>query len=147
MKCSLGISSFLEEIFPILSFSSVSLHSWFKKLFLSLLAFLWNSAFRWAYLSLSTLLFASLLSPVIRKTSSDNHFAYLHFFFIWMVLVNAFCTVLQTSVCSSSGTLSARPNPLIQFVTLLDNHKGFDLGHTFFNLSLDFAIRSSWFEL
>ena len=39
MKCSLGISNFLEEIssLPILFFSSISLHSSLKKAFLSLL--------------------------------------------------------------------------------------------------------------
>ena len=33
-----------------------------RKAFLSLLAILWNSAFKWVYLSFSPLLFASLLS-------------------------------------------------------------------------------------
>ena len=42
MKCSLGISSFLEVIliFPILLFSSISLHWWLRKAFLSFLAIL-----------------------------------------------------------------------------------------------------------
>ena len=50
MKCSLDISNFLEEIsvvFPILLFSSISLHCSFKKAFLSLLAILWNSVFKY----------------------------------------------------------------------------------------------------
>ena len=82
MKCSLGIS------------------------FLSLLAILWNSAFRWVYLSFSPLLFAFLLFTAICKTSSDNHFAFLHFFFLGIVLITASCTISQTSFHSSSGTLS-----------------------------------------
>ena len=47
MKYSLGISNFLEEIlaFPILLFSSISLHWSLRNAFLSLLAILWNSAF------------------------------------------------------------------------------------------------------
>ena len=49
-------------VFPILLFSSISLHCSLKKAFLSLLATLWNSAFRWIYLSFSTLPFASLLN-------------------------------------------------------------------------------------
>ena len=63
MKYSLDISNFLEKIssLSILLFSSVSLHCSFKKVFLSLLAILWNSAFTWVYLSLSLLLFTSLL--------------------------------------------------------------------------------------
>ena len=52
-----------------------------KKAFLSLLAIRWNSAFKWIYLSFSPLLFPSLLFIAICKASSDNHFAFLHFFF------------------------------------------------------------------
>ena len=37
-------------VFPILLFSSISLHWSLRKAFLSLLAILWNSAFRWIYL-------------------------------------------------------------------------------------------------
>jgi len=40
-------------IFPILLFSSISLHWSLRKAFLSLLAILWNSAFKWVYLSFS----------------------------------------------------------------------------------------------
>ena len=89
MKCSLGISNFLEEIlvFPSLLFSSISLHWSLRKAFLPLLAILWNSAFRWEYLSFSPLLLASLLFTAICKTSSDSHFAFLHFFFLGMILL------------------------------------------------------------
>ena len=52
------------------------------------------------------LAFASLLSSAICKTSSDNHFALLHFFFLGMALVTASCTMLRTSIHSSSGTVS-----------------------------------------
>ena len=44
--------------------------------FLSLLAILWNSAFKWVYLFFSPLPLASILFSVICKTSSDNHFAF-----------------------------------------------------------------------
>ena len=40
-------------VFHILLFSSVSLHWLLRKAFLSLLAILWNSAFKWVYLSFS----------------------------------------------------------------------------------------------
>ena len=40
-------------VFPILLFSSISLHWLLRKAFLSLLAILWNSAFKWVYLSFS----------------------------------------------------------------------------------------------
>ena len=40
------------------------------------------------------------------KASSDNHFAFLRFFFLGMVLIPVSCTMSQTSVHSSSGTLA-----------------------------------------
>ena len=79
MKCSLGISNFLEEI-SSLSHSIVfliSLHWSLRKAFLSLLATLWNSAFKWVYLSFSPLPFPSLLFSAICKASSDNRFIIL----------------------------------------------------------------------
>ena len=57
MKCSLVSLMFIKRslVFPILLFSSISLHWSLMKAFLSLLAILWNSAFRWVYLSFSPL--------------------------------------------------------------------------------------------
>ena len=84
MKCSLGISNFLEEISG-LSHSLVFLyffHWSYGKAFLSLPAILWNSAFRWVCLSFSPLPFTSGLFWTICKASSGNHFAFLHFFFL-----------------------------------------------------------------
>ena len=52
----------ISVVFPILLFSSISLHWSRKKAFLSLLAIVWNSAFKWVYLSFSPLPFASFLS-------------------------------------------------------------------------------------
>ena len=46
-----------------------------------------NSAFKWVYLSVSPLPFTSFLFSVICKVFSDNHFAFLHFFFLGMVLI------------------------------------------------------------
>ena len=74
-------------VFPILLFSSISLHWSLRKAFLSLLAILWNSAFRWEYLSSSPLLFASVHFTAVCNASSDNHFAFLHFFSMGMVLI------------------------------------------------------------
>ena len=84
MKCFLGVSNFLEEIsvFPILLFPSISLHRSWRKAFFSLLAILWNSAFKWVYLSFSPLPLASLPISAICKASPDSHFAFLHFFFL-----------------------------------------------------------------
>ena len=49
-------------VFPMVLFSSVSLHWSLTKAFLSLLAILWNSALRWVYLYFSHFPFASLYS-------------------------------------------------------------------------------------
>ena len=116
-------------VFPILLFFSISLHWSLTKAFLSLSAILWNSAFRWMYLIFSPLLYASLLFPAICNASSDNHFDFLHFFFLGMVLITDSRTMSRTSIHSSSGTLSA----LISWIYLslsLYNHKGFNSGHT-----------------
>ncbi|KAB0372311.1 hypothetical protein FD755_016103 [Muntiacus reevesi] len=48
----------------------------FVQAFLSLLAILWNSAFKWVYLSFSPLHLACLLFIAIYKASSDSHFAF-----------------------------------------------------------------------
>ena len=153
MKCSLDFSSFLEEI-SSLPHSVVFLcifALFIKKAFLSLLSVLWNSAFHWVYLSRVFLAFHFLLSSVICKVSSNNRFAFLHFFFLGMVFITAFCTVLWTSINGSSGTLSTRSNLVtstmkscrIWFTSYLNGLVVFPI---FFNLSFNFTIRSSWRE-
>ena len=119
MKCSLDISNFLEEI-SSLSHSIVLLYFFAlitEKSFLLSPAILWNSAFRGICLSFSPLPLASILFSVICKAYLDNHFAFLHFFFLRMALITASCTMSWTSIHSSSGTLSIRPNLLTLFVT------------------------------
>ena len=98
MKCSLGISNFLEEI-SSLSHSIVFLYFFApitKEGFLSLPAILWNSAFKWVYLYFSPLPFTSLLFSAIYNASSDKHFSFLHFFFLEIILITVSCTILQT---------------------------------------------------
>ena len=121
MKRSLGISNSLEEISSLSQsivflyfFALITEEDFF---FLSLLAILWKSAFKWVYLSFSPLPFASLLFIAICKASSDNYFAFLHFFFLGIVLITASCTVSRTFIHSSSGPLSIRSNPLNLLVT------------------------------
>ena len=70
-------------VFPTPLFSSISFHWSLRKNFLSLLAILWNSAFRWIYLLLSPLPFASILFAATCKVSSDNCFAFFHFSWGW----------------------------------------------------------------
>ena len=155
MKCSFGISDFLKRslVFPILLFSSISFHWSLRKAFLSLLAILWNSSFKWVHLSFSPLPFMSLLFTAICKASSDNHFTFFHYFLLGMVLITASCTMSQTSVHSSLSTLSDQ-FLWIYFSLPLYKRKGFDLVipewssgfPTFFNWSLNLAIRSSQSE-
>jgi len=115
-------------VFPILLFSSISLHWSLRKSFLSFLAILWNSAFKWVYCSFSPLFSFSFF---LSTGSSDNHFAFLHFFFLGMVLITASRTMSQTSVYSSSGTLSlSNLIPWLHLSLSLYNRKGFYLGHT-----------------
>ena len=64
-----------------------------------------NGYIKWVYISFSPLPFPSLFffffgKEAICKPSSDNHFAFLHFFFLGMVLITASCTVSQTSAKS-----------------------------------------------
>ena len=92
-------------LFPILLFSSISRHCSLRKTFLSLLNILWNSAFKWVYLSFSPSPFTSPLFSAICKPSSENHFAFLHFFFLRMVWITTSYTMWQTSVHNSSVTL------------------------------------------
>ena len=119
MKCSLGISDFLKEI-SSLSHSVVFLYFFAlitEKGFFIYPCYLWISTFRCLYLSFSPLLFTSPLFTAICKASSDSHFAFLHFFFLGMVLLPVSCTMSRTSVHSSSGTLSVRSSPLNLFLT------------------------------
>jgi len=84
-------------VFPILLFSSVSLHWSLKKAFLSLLAILWNSAFRCLYLSFSPLLFTSLLFPPSSFVLPSFAWFYI-FFSTGQVLLSP---VSWCSVCTS----------------------------------------------
>ena len=79
MKCPLGIANILKEI-SSLSHSIVFLYFFAliseEGFLMSVLAILWNSAFRWIYLSISSLPFTSLLFLAICKVSSDNCLAF-----------------------------------------------------------------------
>ena len=117
-------------VFPILLFTSISLHWSLRKAFLSFLAILWNSAFKWVYLSFSPLALASLLFIAICKTSSDKHFAFLHFF-PW-----GWSWSLPSVQCQKPPFKYLQAlclTYLISWIYLslsLCNHKEFDLNHT-----------------
>ena len=139
MICSLGSSNFLEEI------SSLS-HSIVFLYFFALIA---EESFIFPCYSweLCIQMGISFLFSAVCKVSSDNHFAFLHFFFLGMVLITASCTMSRTFIHSSSGTLS----DLIPWIYLshpLYNLKGLDLVvfPIFFNLRVNLAIKNSWSE-
>ena len=85
----------------------------------SYLSFLFSGTlFIYIYLFISPLPFSLLLFSAIHKTSLDNCFVFLHFFFpLGAVLITASGTILLTSIHSSSGTLPTRANPLNLSVT------------------------------
>ena len=119
MKCSLGISNFLEEISRI-SHSIIFLYFFAlitEEGFLIFPCYSLELCIQMVYLSFSPLPFMSLLFTTICKASSDNHLAFLRFFSLGMVLFPASCTMSRTSIHSSSGTLSVRSSPLNLFVT------------------------------
>ena len=119
MKCSIGISNFLKEI-SSLSYSIVFLYFFAlvtEEGFLMSPCYSLEAVFKWVYLSFSPLFFASLLFTAIYKASSDKHFAFLHLFSMRMVLIPVSCTMSQTSIHSSSGSLSIRSIPINLFLT------------------------------
>src|SRR5574338_683502 len=104
MKCSRGISNFLEEI------SSLSL----SLVFLYFFALITEEAFLISpcySLELCIQIVISFLFSfafhfpsftAICKPSSESQFAFLHLFFLGMILIPVSCTTSQTSVHSSS---------------------------------------------
>ena len=116
-------------VFPFYCFPLfLCIDHWGRLSYLSLLFFgtLHSNKYIFPFLLCLLLLF---FSQLLVKSSSDNQFAFLHFFFLGMVLIPASCTMSRTSVHSFSGTLSDLI-PWIYFSLPLYNCKGFYLGHT-----------------
>ena len=114
-------------VFPILLFSSISLHCSLKKSFLSLLAILWNSAFCWV--CLFPLLFTSLLFSAILKSPQTIILPSCIFFpleWFWspppVQCYEPPSTVLQ-ALCLPDLI------PWVSSSPPLYNQKGFDLGY------------------
>ena len=92
-------SGVLSLVFPILLFSSISLHWSQRKAFLSLLAILWNSAFKWVYhLQLKDKLKSALFHGALTKhfkifgffsclVSYSNYHLYINQFRIWLHVI------------------------------------------------------------
>ena len=132
MKCSLGISNFLEEI-SSLSHSTVFFYFFAfpapitlgRLSYLSLLFFGTLYSDRYIYRFLP---FTSVLFSAICKASSDNHFPFFSFLFLGDGLHHSLLYNV-TNLCPLFFRHSIRSNPL-NLSPLLYNCKGFDLGHT-----------------
>ena len=142
MKASLGISNFLEEISIVFLyfFALIAEEGFLISPCYSLelcikmgISFLFSFVISISFLALC-------------KTSSENHFSFLHFSWGWSwalppVQCHESLSIVLQALCLSD---------LIHWIWLSlpsYNCNGFDLGHTwlvfpiFFNLSLNFAIR------
>ena len=95
MKCSLDISNFLEEI-SHLSHSIVFLYFFAlitEEGFLISPCYSLELCVQMGISFLFSFAFASLLFTAICKALCDSHFAFLHFFFLGMVLIPVSCTM------------------------------------------------------
>ena len=131
-------------VFSILLFSSISLHWSLRKAFLSLLTILWNSALRWIYLSFSSLPFTSLLFSTICKASSDNHFAFLHFFFLGIVLITTMCSVVVSLIAQfakESACNAGDPSSIPGLGRSPGEVKGYPLQYTGLEISIECIVR------
>ena len=132
MKCSLGISNFLEEI-SSLSHSIISLYLFTLITEEVFLISPGCSLELWIQMGISFLFslpLASLIFSAICKAPSDNHFALFHFFFLVMVLIPVSCTIPQTSSIVLQGLCLSDLILWIYLSLPLYNCKRFDLGNT-----------------
>ena len=103
-------------VFPILMFSSMSLHCFLGRLsYLSLLFFgtLHSDAYIFPFLLCFSLLF---FSQLFVRPPHTAFLLLLHFFSMGMVLIPVSCTMSRTSVHSFSGTLSIRSSLIGSYV-------------------------------
>ena len=152
MKCSLGISTFLEEI------SSFPISYWFP-LFLSIVHLRRLSYLSLLFLELCirmcisfpfSLAFACLLFSAIHKDSLDNHFDFSWGWFWSLSPVQCYkhpSIVLQALYLPGLISLIYLSLPLYnQGIWFRLYMNDLVVSPTFFKLSLNFTVRSSWFE-
>ena len=102
-----------SPIFPTVLFSSITLHWSLRKSFLSLLAILWNSEFKWVYFSFYLCLLLLFFSqPFVRPPQTIT----LHF---WISFSSGWSWSLYnvTNLCPYFFRHSIRSNPLNLCVT------------------------------
>jgi len=155
MKCSLGISNFLEEI-SSLSHSIVFLYFFAliaEEGFLISPCYSWNSVFKWVYLSFTPLLFTFFFSQLfVRPPQTAILFFCISVSWGWSwslspVECHELPSIVHQEICLSDLV------PQIYFSLPLYNHKGIWFRSylnglvvlpTFFNFSLNLAIRNFW---
>ena len=157
MQCSLGISNFWKRslVFLILLFSFISLHwSLRKPFFLFLLFFGTLHSNGKSCLSFSPLLFTSLLLTSICKAPSDNHFGFCISFswgwssFLYPVQCHVPPSIVHQALWLSDLTLKSFSHfhciVIRDLIYVTPDWIGLVVFSTFFNFSLNLAIRSSW---
>ena len=136
-------------VYPITLLSYISLHCSLKKPFLPFLVILWNSAFKCVYLSFCPLLFASLLFTAICQTPQTKILPFcisLSWGWSWSL------SLIQRQEPPSIVLQVLCPSDLIPWIYLSlplwfrSYLNGLMAFPTFFSLSLNLAIRSSWSE-
>ena len=141
-------------VFLVLLFSSISLHWSLRKAFLSLLPILWNSAFRWLYLSFFSFAFHFSSFHSYLKGLPRQPFGFFCISFPWGWSWSLSPVQCHEPPLLSSDTLSIRSCPLNLFLTstvwsegiwFRSYLYGLLVFSTFFNLSLNLAM-SSWSE-
>ena len=87
--------------------------------------------------------FAFSFFSFLSKASSDNHFAFLHFFLLGMVLIPASCTMSQTSIWRKFLEAACLSDliPWIYLSLPLYNRKGYVLGHTWMSSGFSFFLQ------
>ena len=134
-------------VFPILLFSSISLHWSLRKAFLALLAILWNCTFKWEYpfpLCFSLLFFSQLFVRPSQTTILPFCIS-LPWAWSWSLPPIQYhkppSKFFKHSMRSNPLTLSLPLYNCNEFKSYMNSLVVFP---TFFNLSLNLPIRSSW---
>ena len=151
MKCSLGISNFFKEI-SSLSHSIVFLYFFALITEEGFLIFPCYSLELCIQMCLSFLLSFAFCFPSFHSylsDSSDKNFAFLHFFFLVMVLslppvqCHEPLSIVLQALCLSDLVPWIYLSLPLWFRSYLNGLMAFP---TFFSISLNLAIRSSWSE-
>ena len=119
-------------VFPILLFSSISLHWSLRKAFLSHLAILLNSAFRWSIFAFLLCLWLLFFSQLFIRPWQITIFPFCISFSweLFWLLPPGQCHEPPSIVLQGQGRKSSDLILWINLLLSLYNDKGFDLGHT-----------------